>query len=249
MSATPSPSPSFNASRHPLGRVMHDYRQRAAQQAALLSEAWHLREAARLLKLADPVKTNAVAAVSDLAQRRESSLGTAETALLAAWLGAGQAGPAPRNDDPGAMLGWLMLENLPGVFPYTHGAVALTQTALTPGLSPLPAHDPPALALALDGGLQRLQAGLRAGQRPAAVVAELVFDLPDAPEWRCAARRVWALALNRCLGVAPEACAMHHLARAGGAEAPGTAVDPRAIDQAETALLVQIATLADTMMA
>jgi len=131
------------------------YKQRARDAARLAREIQQLRASARMLVEANPDKTNAVGAVTALADERETRLPPRARRLLAEWPGLrrayaqdeyvhavrGREIRTPLNhatlsgtkvpkvslpawDDDGEILKWLLLDNVPGSFPYTAGTFA-----------------------------------------------------------------------------------------------------------------------------
>jgi isobutyryl-CoA mutase len=139
------------------------YKQRAQKQARLAREIQQLRESARMLQVANPAKTRAVEAVTDLATQRDANLGAAERKLLAQWpeMQKAYAGEEyvvkirdkelrtalttqslsgtiirkvalPTYEDHGEILKWLMLDNVPGSYPYTAGTFAFKREGEDP---------------------------------------------------------------------------------------------------------------------
>jgi methylmalonyl-CoA mutase len=131
------------------------YKQRARDAARLAREIQQLRASARMLVEANPDKTNAVGAVTALADEREERLHPRARRLLADWPGLrhayaqdeyvhavrGREIRTPLNhttlsgnkvskvslptwEDDGEILKWLLLDNVPGSFPYTAGTFA-----------------------------------------------------------------------------------------------------------------------------
>ena len=131
------------------------YKQRARDAARLAREVQQLRASARMLVEANPDKTNAVGAVTALADEREERLPARARRLLADWPGlrlayaqdeyvhavrgkeirtplnhttlSGNKVPKvslPAWEDDGEILKWLLLDNVPGSFPYTAGTFA-----------------------------------------------------------------------------------------------------------------------------
>jgi len=131
------------------------YKKQALAQARLAREVQQLRESARMLTEANPVKTNAVGAVLGLAEEREARLDPGCRRLLAGWpeLQRAYAGDEfvvkvrdkeirtsivhttlsgnkirkvalPAYEDHGELLKWLLLDNVPGSFPYAAGTFA-----------------------------------------------------------------------------------------------------------------------------
>ena len=128
------------------------YKARALAESRLAREVQQLRESGRMLTEANPAKTNAVVAVTGLADEREARLDGRARKLLADWptLQAAYAGDEfvvkvrdreirtslvhttlsgnkirkvalPRYEDHGEILKWLLLDNVPGAFPFTAG--------------------------------------------------------------------------------------------------------------------------------
>ncbi|MFM1907600.1 MAG: hypothetical protein RLZZ591_1277 [Pseudomonadota bacterium] len=143
--------------------TVRGYKQRARGQAKLAREIQQLRETARMLHQANPDKTRAVEAVTDLAQQRDAHLGAAERKLLAQWPAMQQAYAGdeyvvkirdkelrtalttqslsgttirkvslPQYEDHGEILKWLMLDNVPGSYPYTAGTFAFKREGEDP---------------------------------------------------------------------------------------------------------------------
>jgi methylmalonyl-CoA mutase len=135
--------------------TVRGYKKQARSQARLARELQQLRESMRMLKSAAPHKENAVKALDDLAQDRETQLGGAERKLLAQWPEMQKAYSGdeyvvkirdkeirtalttkslsgttirkvslPQYEDQGEILKWLMLDNVPGSYPYTAGTFA-----------------------------------------------------------------------------------------------------------------------------
>ncbi len=135
--------------------TVRGYKKQARSQARLAREVQQLRESMRMLKSAAPHKENAVKALDDLAQDRETQLGGAERKLLAQWPEMQKAYSGdeyvvkirdkeirtalttkslsgttirkvslPQYEDHGEILKWLMLDNVPGSYPYTAGTFA-----------------------------------------------------------------------------------------------------------------------------
>ena len=143
--------------------TVRGYKQRARNQAKLAREIQQLRETARMLHQANPDKTRAIEAVTDLAQQRDVHLGAAERKLLAQWPAMQQAYAGdeyvvkirdkelrtalttkslsgttirkvslPQYEDHGEILKWLMLDNVPGSYPYTAGTFAFKREGEDP---------------------------------------------------------------------------------------------------------------------
>ncbi|MEY4756381.1 MAG: hypothetical protein RJA34_1279, partial [Pseudomonadota bacterium] len=143
--------------------TVRGYKQRARNQAKLAREIQQLRETARMLHQANPDKTRAVEAVTDLAQQRDTHLGAAERKLLAQWPAMQQAYAGdeyvvkirdkelrtalttkslsgttirkvslPQYEDHGEILKWLMVDNVPGSYPYTAGTFAFKREGEDP---------------------------------------------------------------------------------------------------------------------
>ncbi len=139
------------------------YKQRALAQARLAREVQQLRASARMLTDANPVKTNAVAAVNGLADEREARVEAGPRQLLAMWpqMQKAYAGDEyvvkirdkeirtalvhttlsgskirkvalPQYEDHGEILKWLLLDNVPGSFPYTAGTFAFKREGEDP---------------------------------------------------------------------------------------------------------------------
>ncbi|WP_309626791.1 methylmalonyl-CoA mutase family protein, partial [Methylibium sp.] len=135
--------------------AVRGYKRHALAQARLAREVQQLRESARMLVEANPEKSNAVVAVSDLAAERETRLDADARRLLAGWpeLQRAYAGDEfvvkvrdseirttivsttlsgnkirkvalPGYEDHGELLKWLLLDNVPGSFPYAAGTFA-----------------------------------------------------------------------------------------------------------------------------
>ena len=135
--------------------AVRGYKKQALAQARLAREVQQLRESARMLTEANPVKTNAVGAVVGLAEEREARLDPRSRRLLAGWpeLQRAYAGDEfvvkvrdreirtslvhttlsgnkirkvalPAYEDHGEILKWLLLDNVPGSFPYAAGTFA-----------------------------------------------------------------------------------------------------------------------------
>jgi methylmalonyl-CoA mutase len=132
--------------------ALRDYKKQALAQARLAREIQQLRESGRMLAEAKPEKTNAVGAVTALAEERQARLDPGARRLLESWpdLQRAYAGDEyvvtvrdreirtplvhttlsgnkvrkvalPRYEDHGEILKWLLLDNVPGSFPYTAG--------------------------------------------------------------------------------------------------------------------------------
>ena len=128
------------------------YKAMALAESRLAREVQQLRASGRMLTEANPVKTNAVVAVTGLADEREARLDGRARKLLADWpaLQAAYDGDEfvvkvrdreirtslvhttlsgnkirkvalPRYEDHGEILKWLLLDNVPGAFPFTAG--------------------------------------------------------------------------------------------------------------------------------
>jgi isobutyryl-CoA mutase len=131
------------------------YKREALAQARLAREIQQLRASARMLLEANPDKTNAVGAVTGLADARAARVDPRASRLLASWpeLQRAYAGDElvvtvrgkeirtalvstslsgnkirkvalPAYEDDGEILKWLLLDNVPGSFPYTAGTFA-----------------------------------------------------------------------------------------------------------------------------
>ncbi len=132
--------------------TVRGYKARARRQAKLAREVQQLRESQRMLREADPVKTNAVQALEDQALKRAERLDADARQHLQTWDALKQSYSAeelivtvrdkeirtslkrtslsgtkiskvaiPQFEDHGEIVKWLMLENVPGYFPYTAG--------------------------------------------------------------------------------------------------------------------------------
>ena len=132
--------------------AVRDYKKEALAHSRLAREIQQLRASGRMLAAANPEKTNAVIAVSGLADEREARLEPRARRLLESWpeLQRAYAGDEyvvtmrdreirtalvhttlsgnkirkvalPRYEDHGEILKWLLLDNVPGEFPYTAG--------------------------------------------------------------------------------------------------------------------------------
>jgi isobutyryl-CoA mutase len=143
--------------------TVRGYKQLARQQARLAREIQQLRESARMLKEDNPDKTNAVGAVTGLAEQRAATLDVHARKLLAQWpeMQKAYAGDEyvvkirdkeirtaltttslsgtkvrkvalPQYEDHGEILKWLMLDNVPGSFPYTAGTFAFKREGEDP---------------------------------------------------------------------------------------------------------------------
>jgi len=143
--------------------TVRGYKKRAVAQARLAREIQQLRETGRMLRLENPDKTNAVTAVLDLAQARDSQLDAGARKLLAMWpeMQKAYAGDEyvvkirdkeirtalttqslsgtkirkvalPGYEDHGEILKWLLLDNVPGSFPYTAGTFAFKREGEDP---------------------------------------------------------------------------------------------------------------------
>ena len=139
------------------------YKKQALVQSRLAREIQQLRESSRMLKEANPEKTNAFGAVNCLAAERESRLDANAARLLAGWpeLQRAYAGDEyvvtvrdreirtalvhttlsgnkirkvalPRYEDHGEILKWLLLDNVPGSFPYAAGTFAFKREGEDP---------------------------------------------------------------------------------------------------------------------
>nr|WP_316641241.1 fused isobutyryl-CoA mutase/GTPase IcmF [uncultured Roseateles sp.] len=143
--------------------TVRGYKKRAVAQARLAREIQQLRETGRMLRQDNPDKTNAVTAVLDLAQARDSQLDAGARKLLAMWpeMQKAYAGDEyvvkirdkeirtalttqslsgtkirkvalPGYEDHGEILKWLLLDNVPGSFPYTAGTFAFKREGEDP---------------------------------------------------------------------------------------------------------------------
>ena len=143
--------------------AVRGYKKRARSQAKLAREIQQLRESARMLHEANPDKTRAVEAVTDLAVQREADVGAPERKLLGQWpeMQKAYAGDEyvvkirdkeirtalttkslsgttirkvalPQYEDHGEILKWLMLDNVPGSYPYTAGTFAFKREGEDP---------------------------------------------------------------------------------------------------------------------
>lgn len=143
--------------------TVRGYKKQAHAQAVLAREVQQLRGTARMLKEANADKVNAVAAVTDLAEQRESRLHPDARKLLAMWpdMRKAYAGDEyvvkirdkeirtalvhttlsgtkirkvvlPQFEDHGELLKWLMLDNVPGSYPYTAGVFAFKREGEDP---------------------------------------------------------------------------------------------------------------------
>jgi isobutyryl-CoA mutase len=143
--------------------TVRGYKRKALTQARLAREVQQLRESARMLFEAKPDKTNAVGAVTGLAEEREARLDAGARKLLDMWPQMLQAYAGdeyvvkirdkeirtqlthttlsgskirkvalPTYEDHGEILKWLMLDNVPGSFPYTAGTFAFKREGEDP---------------------------------------------------------------------------------------------------------------------
>ncbi|MDQ6627123.1 MAG: methylmalonyl-CoA mutase family protein [Pseudomonadota bacterium] len=143
--------------------AVRSYKREALAQARLAREIQQLRASARMLAEANPDKTNAVGAVSELADAREARLDGRARGLLADWpaLQRAYAGDEyvvsvrgkevrtalvhttlsgnkirkvalPTYEDDGEILKWLLLDNVPGSFPYSAGTFAFKREGEDP---------------------------------------------------------------------------------------------------------------------
>jgi len=143
--------------------AVRGYKRSALAQARLAREVQQLRASARMLKDANPDKTNAYGAVNGLADERELRLDGHAKQLLAMWpqMQSAYAGDEyvvkirdkeirtslvhttlsgskvrkvalPQYEDHGEILKWLMLDNVPGSFPYTAGTFAFKREGEDP---------------------------------------------------------------------------------------------------------------------
>ena len=145
-----------------IAEVVHGYKRRAAEQAALAREIQQLRAARTMLEAAD-ASAAAGPQLEQLAAQRERRLGEPARQLLAGWdeLQRTYAGDEhvvkvrdreirtrltvrtlsgttlrkvalPGYEDHGERLRWLLLENVPGGFPYTAGTFAFKREGEDP---------------------------------------------------------------------------------------------------------------------
>ncbi|MDY0744115.1 fused isobutyryl-CoA mutase/GTPase IcmF [Paucibacter sp. R3-3] len=143
--------------------TVRGYKKRARQQAKLAREIQQLSESARMLAEANPDKSNARAALLDLAASRTASLEKEPAQLLAQWpdMQKAYAGDEyvvkirdkeirtslvstslsgskirkvvlPTYECHGELLKWLLLDNVPGSFPYTAGVFAFKREGEDP---------------------------------------------------------------------------------------------------------------------
>jgi isobutyryl-CoA mutase len=143
--------------------TVRSYKARASAQAQLAREIQQLHESARMLTAANPAKTRAVEAVTDLATQRQAQQEPAAKKLLAQWPQMQQAYAGdeyvvkirdteirtalvtkslsgtpvrkvslPTYADHGDVLRWLMLDNVPGSYPYTAGTFAFKREGEDP---------------------------------------------------------------------------------------------------------------------
>ncbi len=143
--------------------TVRGYKARANTQAQLAREIAQLQASARMLTAANPAKTRAVEAVTDLATQRQAMQDPAAKKLLAQWPQMQQAYAGeeyvvkirdteirtslvtkslsgtpirkvslPTYADHGDVLRWLMLDNVPGSYPYTAGTFAFKREGEDP---------------------------------------------------------------------------------------------------------------------
>jgi methylmalonyl-CoA mutase len=146
-----------------ISTTVRSYRERTRAQAQLAREIQQLRASAQMLQAANPDKTRAVEALTELMQQREQQLGHTERTLLTQWPALQTAYRAevlrvtvrervtetalttqslsgtrirkvalPSYHDQGDILRWLMLENVPGHFPFTGGTFAFKREGEDP---------------------------------------------------------------------------------------------------------------------
>jgi methylmalonyl-CoA mutase len=125
-----------------IAEVVRGYKRRALAQSKLAREVQQLKATATMLQVDKPGRQRAVEAVLDLASQREAQLEPQARRLLAQWpdMQKAYAGDEyvvkirdkeirtclslPRYGCDGEVLKWLMLENVPGSFPYAAGTFA-----------------------------------------------------------------------------------------------------------------------------
>lgn len=216
-----------------IAATVRRYKKHAREQAALAREAHQLRATARMLRQANAHKVNAQAAVVDLAEQREARLDANANKLLAMWpdmLKIAELG-LPRFEDPGDILEWLMLENVPGRFPYTAGAFAVAIDGNREGEDAAVDTDRhfavnalAPLASTLSDAFAFVDARMARGMSidEAAANLSLVFaggmGADDAALAR-AARRIWAVAMRDRYGGAERSQKL-------GCRVPGKPADP-----------------------
>ena len=146
-----------------ISETVRSYKARAEGQAQLAREIAQLQASARMLQAANPAKTRAVEAVTDLATQRQAAQDPAAKKLLAQWPQMQQAYAGdeyvvkirdaeirtalvtkslsgtpirkvslPTFTDHGDILKWLMLDNVPGSYPYTAGTFAFKREGEDP---------------------------------------------------------------------------------------------------------------------
>ncbi len=143
--------------------TVRSYKTGARAQSRLAREIQQLRASGTMLHAANPSKVRAVEAVNDLADHRETQMGTRERKLLNQWpeMCKAYAGDEyvvkirdkeirttlvtkslsgtpirkvslPKYEDHGEILQWLMLDNVPGSYPYTAGTFAFKREGEDP---------------------------------------------------------------------------------------------------------------------
>jgi methylmalonyl-CoA mutase N-terminal domain/subunit len=186
-----------------IAATVRAYHAHAREQATLAREIQQLQQAARMLKIDKPGRAPAAEAALDLAGKRKSRMDRDALHLLQEWPDLAQPS-LPRYEDHGEILRWLMLENLPGRFPYTAGIAAPPSGDSPPQAEPT--GDPIAqLAHALADLFTAVEACLARGVRIDDCLPQASLFLAGGVEPECAvlgrvARRVWAVAMRRKYG-------------------------------------------------